>query len=233
MDTVGELFDRMDSWRHFPNYQLERRSDLIFALYLRHVLQQKTGIELLDQIVPEFPVRIGAIDPGASDDRSYKIDYIAISRDGKHAFLVELKTESRSRRKSQDRYLAASQKAGMNSLLVGLIQIFMATDAKRKYLCLMKELEAMGQLRIPREVLEIAEGSSLRGITIAAKGITAISKAKSVRTIYIQPNEDGPDMVSFDEFADVIEQMNDPIATRFARSLREWARIEAGQRSFT
>jgi hypothetical protein len=34
MNPIDALFDRMDTWRHFPNYQLERRADLFFASYL-------------------------------------------------------------------------------------------------------------------------------------------------------------------------------------------------------
>lgn len=34
MKQIDTLFDRMDAWRHFPNYQLERRADIFFALYL-------------------------------------------------------------------------------------------------------------------------------------------------------------------------------------------------------
>ena len=32
MKQIDTLFDRMDAWRHFPNYQLERRADVFFAL---------------------------------------------------------------------------------------------------------------------------------------------------------------------------------------------------------
>lgn len=41
MDRICALFDRMDNWRHLPSYQLERRADLIFSLYLPEVLVAK------------------------------------------------------------------------------------------------------------------------------------------------------------------------------------------------
>jgi len=34
MKQIDTLFDRMDAWRHLPNYQLERRADIFFAMYL-------------------------------------------------------------------------------------------------------------------------------------------------------------------------------------------------------
>lgn len=32
MKQIDTLFKRMDAWRHFPNYQLERRADIFFSL---------------------------------------------------------------------------------------------------------------------------------------------------------------------------------------------------------
>ena len=33
--TICDVFDRLDKWRHFPNYQLERRADIYFAVPAR------------------------------------------------------------------------------------------------------------------------------------------------------------------------------------------------------
>ena len=102
------LFDRMDAWRHLPNYQLERRADLFFSLYLPKVLEEKLGFPVRERLIPEFPVRIGTIYPHIPINKSFKIDYVALSEDGSKAVLVELKTEGMSRRSSQDKYLLAS-----------------------------------------------------------------------------------------------------------------------------
>ena len=79
MKQINTLFDRMDAWRHLPNYQLERRADLFFSLYLPEVLEAKLGFPVADQIVPEFPVRIGTIYPDIPIDKSYKIESRQIS----------------------------------------------------------------------------------------------------------------------------------------------------------
>ena len=79
MQQIDTIFDRMDAWRHLPNYQLERRADLFFSLYLPEVLESKLGYSVAEHIVPEFPVRIGTIYPDIPIDKSYKIDYVALS----------------------------------------------------------------------------------------------------------------------------------------------------------
>ncbi len=231
MNLIDQFFDRMDDWRHLPNYQLERRADLIFSLYLGQVLHFKTKVEISDLFVPEFPVRIGTIYPNIPIDKSYKIDYVALSKGGDVAYLVELKTEGASRRKSQDKYLAASQAAGMTALLEGVLRIFRATKAKRKYFYLLKKLEAMGLLEISTKLEEIMRRKSLRGANEASESVRITSNVSRCEVLYIQPNGDGEQVVSFATLADIIEKNDDPFAKRFAQSLREWAQVKAGRRA--
>lgn len=103
MNYTNILFARMDTWRHLPSYQLERRADLFFSLYLKEALEARLGFAVAERMVPEFPVRIGAIYPHIPIDKSFKIDYVAVSSDGTSAILVELKTEGLSRRDSPGR----------------------------------------------------------------------------------------------------------------------------------
>jgi len=79
MEKIIEVFDKMDMWRHLPNYQLERRADIFFSIYLPEVLESKFGIKINNKLIPEFPVRIGTIYPNIATDKSYKIDYVALS----------------------------------------------------------------------------------------------------------------------------------------------------------
>ena len=231
MSAIDQLFNRMDSWRHLPNYQLERRADLFFSLYLHNVLPRKTGVPVRAELAPEFPVRIGTIYPDKPIDKSYKIDYVAVAESGERAFLIELKTEGDSRRESQDRYLLASKAVGMTALLEGLLKIFRATEAKRKYYCLLAQLEAMGLLRIPEELTEIVRGKSMKGANEASRKILITSKVESCEILYIQPKSDGPHVISFEEFARAIENSEDEFAARFAQSLRDWAQVKAGRRT--
>lgn len=231
MKHIDTLFDRMDAWRHLPNYQLERRADLFFSLYLPEVLEAKLGYPVQDQLVPEFPVRIGAIYPDIPINKSYKIDYFALSGDGDKAILVELKTEGMSRRDNQDKYLLASREAGLPALLEGILDIFRATNAKRKYFCLLEHLESIGLLQIPMQVKDIMSGSSLRGVAKASHQIEITTKASETIIVYVQPNGRGPGIISFEEFRAVVQKHNDPVSRRFAQSLSEWASTRAGRKN--
>ena len=68
MNPITDLFDRLDVWRHFPNYQLERRADIFFALYLPEVLESTLEIAINPLLAPEFTVRIGTIYPDNRDE---------------------------------------------------------------------------------------------------------------------------------------------------------------------
>ena len=230
MQQINTLLGRMDAWRHLPNYQLERRADLFFSLYLPEVLEAKFGFPVGNTIVPEFPVRIGTIYPDIPVDKSYKIDYVAVSADGDKAILVELKTESLSRRDNQDKYLAASRKAGFPALLGGLLDIFRATNSKRKYFALLELLESMGLLRIPTEMKEIMSRSSLVGVTEASRSIEITTSVTDSIIVYVQPNGDGDDIINFSEFRAIVQKHDDAVSTRFAQSLQEWASPKAGRK---
>jgi hypothetical protein len=225
------LFDRLDVWRHFPNYQLERRADIFFSLYLPEVLEAKLGFSVLPELVPEFPVRIGTIYPQIPIDKSYKIDYVALSADSETAILVELKTEIMSRRPEQDEYLLAAQKVGIPSLLDGLLDIFRATNAKRKYFYLLTQLESMGLLFIPKSVKEIRTRPSLYGLNADVPSIKNMAKEKVNKTlvVYVQPHGHASDIISFSEVAEVVRRHDDPVSQRFADSLSKWATIQAGE----
>ena len=230
MDVVAELFGRMDTWRHFPNYQLERRADLFFSLYLPEVLEARLGFPIRPVLIPEFPVRIGTICPGVQTDKSYKIDYVALSVTGDKVVFVELKTEGRSRRPEQDRYLRDARRVGLSCLLQGVLDIFRATNSKRKYFCLLEHLEGMDLLRIPSQMREIMVRPGLQGVNEASRQIQITAHASECQIVYVQPNGAEPDIISFQEFASIVCKHDDAISRRFGKSLCEWARIQAGEK---
>ena len=228
MGPVLELFDRMDAWRHFPNYQLERRADIFFSLYLPEVLEAKLGVPMRAELAPEFPVRIGTIYPDIQTDKSYKIDYLALSATGAESVFVELKTEGASRRESQDKYLVAAQRVGLPALLDGLCAIFRVTNSKRKYFALLQHLDRMGLLQIPVALTAAMADATLQGATAASTGIVVTAPIAEPRIVYVQPKGKGPDVISFQEFADIVATHEDLVSQRFAESMREWARVQAG-----
>jgi hypothetical protein len=229
LNQIDDLFDRMDAWRRLPSYQLERRADLFFSLYLAEAIEARYGFPVNSQILPEFPVRIGAIQPGSGSNQSVKIDYLVLSRGGDTAVLVELKTEGRSRRDEQDRYLQAAQAAGLPALVEGVVDIFRATNAKRKYFYLLEYLESMGLIRMPAQLRDIMSSRDQRGATATLRHIQITAKAAKMLVLYLQPNGSGPDILSFAEFRAVVQKHDDPISRRFVQSLAEWASISAGE----
>ena len=231
MNQIETLFDRMDEWRHLPSYQLERRADLFFSLYLAEVLEAKLGFPIREQIVPEFPVRIGTIYPDIPIHKSFKIDYLAVSVDGATGVFVELKTDGMSRRDSQDKYLTAAKDVGPSALLDGVLEIFRATQAKRKYFHLLQHLEMMGLFRIPERMRQIMSREGLRGAEEASCEIEITTRAAKSTIVYVQPIGEGEDVVSFWDFRGVVLRHQDPVSERFAESLSRWATTTAGGRA--
>jgi hypothetical protein len=233
MKNIDIVFDSLDLWRHFPNYQLERRADIFFSLYLVEAMEHKLNMSIHPVLVPEFPVRIGTIYPNKSTDKSYKIDYVAFSQDINTAIFVELKTDSHSRRSSQDTYLQAAQVKGFNLLLDGLLTIFRSTSSQRKYFCLLRHLAQIGLLHIPEHVFTIMQSSTLQGINNASRDVKITSKIQESQLVYVQPNEsENPNetVITFNEFSKIVARHDDPLSQRFAASLKSWT-VKAGNTS--
>lgn len=233
MDLISRLFDSMDAWRHLPKYQLERRADLFFSLYLPEVLEIKLGFPVNPDLVPEFPVRIGTINPYICSNASKNIDYVAISAASDKVVLVELKTDDRSRNDTQDNYLMAAQQVGFASLLEGVLEIYRATEQKRKYFCLLERLAQLRLLAVPREVCEFMRQENAHGIKEASKKISVTCGTPKCLIVYVQPNGDGAGVISYDDFRAVVAKHDDPVSKRFAQSLKEWANVKAGSKLTT
>jgi len=144
MNPISELFKNMDTARHLPAYQLERRADIFFSIYLPEVLVDKFHTDI-EGIIPEFPVHIGTIAHSGSN-QSFKIDYLAKAKN--KIYFVELKTDVKSKRIDQDTYLEQAKQAGMEKLLDGLRKIYKATRFKKKYHHLLVALENLGLIKL-------------------------------------------------------------------------------------
>ena len=229
MARIEDVFGRLDAWRHLPNYQLERRADIFFSLYLSDALEARLGEPFSPLLIPEFPVRIGTIFPDARSNKSVKIDYLAVSKSGSRAALVELKTDGSSRREEQDRYLVAAREAGLEALLGGTLEIFRATKAKSKYYCLLVELEKLGLLTLPAKLHATMRGGSHVGSVALSRKITVSNAVQRCDVVYVQPTGVGDDVISFADFADVVRGHNDWLSVQFVRSLERWAQVAPGR----
>lgn len=148
-DRINALFDRLDQWRHLPTYQLERRADIFFSLYLKGVLEKELEVDLLDEIIPEFPLKKDLVGPELKKNLSVKVDYVLFSRDLEVAYFVELKTDRRLRSRSQDDDLAHARDKRFRKLLQGVVDIGSASKDSHKYYRLFHDLAQLGFLTLP------------------------------------------------------------------------------------
>lgn len=204
--SIHKLFDLLDSWRHLPAYQLERRADIFFALYLGKIIEQKTDTEI-DYIIPEFPVRVGEIsEKNPHINQSFKIDYLAYAKEAERVFLVELKTDQRSRRDKQDWYLQRTAQVQVKGILEGLKKIYKATHQKVKYNYLLDKIEKIGWISRTEKTFVI------NNINITPE------------ILYLQPlnltNDDA--VISFDDVIAALSITDDELAKRFVISLEKW-----------
>lgn len=213
-NPIDSIFDNLDMWRNFPAYQLERRADIFFSIYLPEILQYRYGYEI-DGVVPEFPIRIGTIVNEKDWNQSFKVDYLAKSNIGKSILLIELKTDGGSRRDRQDWYLERAKQAGMTALLEGVRKIYQATNKKKKYQFLLGKLQEMGLIMLDQ-----------------GGGMTIPRIEYDIQIVYIQPNNpDGQNnIITFQDVAEVIEKHGDELSIRFSKSLLKWAGTIAGER---
>jgi hypothetical protein len=139
---INKLFNLLDEWRKYPNYQLERRADIFFAIHLEALLKSILGVTVR-AIIPEFPIRIGSIYSNIPINKSYKVDYAVFTADNK-VVLVELKTDDGSTREEQDAYYDKSIEVGFPKIMQGLLDISDATEYKSKCKTLIDKLRDIG-----------------------------------------------------------------------------------------
>jgi hypothetical protein len=206
--TINKLFDLLDDWRHLPNYQLERRADIFFAVHLEIIFRKLLGVDV-DLIIPEFPVRLGEISENLPElNKSFKVDYLLYSKSAKKVFLVELKTDLGSLREKQDWYLESAAKIGVSGLIDGLLKIYNATQYKTKYDNLLEKLEA------------------IHWIERTSNSFNNLNCNIEPQIVYIQPlNPDGKqNVITFENIISALSDIGDPLTKRFVESLEKWTR---------
>ena len=111
-NKIEQIFKNLESWRKLPKYQLERRLDIFFSIYLKEIVEVfykeilKEEIQLSEVIIPEFPLK--------KDGSKKKTKVI----------LIELKTDVSSVNDKQIEYLKKSKDIGWNNLHNGIKEIY-------------------------------------------------------------------------------------------------------------
>ena len=229
-NDVDTLFELLDRWRHLPNYQLERRADIFFGLYLPELLANRFG-QPIAGVVPEFPVKRDLIWPSHPTNKSVKVDYVALAEDRRRCYFVELKTDAASRRDTQDHYLERCGELGFTAILDGLISIVKASSAHQKYFHLLSKLAELGCLNLPPELAEFVFPQARRGLREVQDQIeTCVDPGEfELEVVYIQPlspENDSDNVIGFEEMASWLDG-KDEMAQVFAEYLRRWT-VPAG-----
>lgn len=210
MDPLHTLFEHLDRWRSLPAYQLERRADAFFSIYLAEALAEHTGWDVGDTLIPELPIKRDLIWPDKPSFLSVKVDYLAVASD--RVVFVELKTDVGSRRSDQDHYLHVAQTLGMRAVLQGIVEIAGRSKARSKYLALLQGLQELGLVSLP-DGLAPNRWALVSQVTVTCD--------LPIEVVYVQPT--GPDCLDFETLAGIVERHTDPLSQRFAASLRRWA----------
>ena len=241
--TIERVFELLDKWRHLPTYQLERRADIFFALFLPEVLGVRFDMKINPLLVPEFPIK------KEEDNRSTKADYLALqkSEDGgpvKQAFLVELKTDmaslTSSKGQNQRNLLKEAANKGIGKIICGIKEIAMSKSVTKcpqtraKYFHLLHDLKKLDLINIPnidclKKLLPSGKFST-DNYKSYVKNIE-IRKCPKLKVVYIIPegprdakNEGsmhGIHQIPFEEFIKYAKNRG-AIGSRFAKSLECW-----------
>ena len=234
--TIERVFELLDDWRHLPTYQLERRADIFFALFLPEVLGKHFGIDINPILIPEFPIK------NREDNTSKKVDYLALQKspDGKsaqQAFLVELKTDVKSIKRDQISVLEDAACKGINEIIEDLKSIAMSESVKGspqtrgKYFHLFRALEKT-------TLIEIPNGDELEKLLPSGKLKTdlykeyvreiEIKECPRLEIVYILPEKsknfpyNNVRQIYFKEFLEYANNQGGAIGNRFAESLKRW-----------
>ena len=222
---IDSLFKLLDNWRLLPSYRLEPRTDVFFGLFLPQALDRHLvprGVEIDPRLIPEFPLGQNGT------KRSDKADFIALSTDRKHAFLIELKTDMGSLRHLQEDYLERAVKRGMPKILCDVRRMAKASNprSRKKYFQLLRAMGGLGLMTLPQDFEQKARESPRRVVFECIDRIVIASPAPSLSVIHVLPKAiDGKDCIDFETFARVVETRG-RIGKRFAESLRDWTNSE-------
>lgn len=223
--SVNKVFDLLDRWRHFPCYQLERRADIFFAMYLPALMEELLETPLDPIVIPEFPLK------KAFSNQSFKVDYCLVRADRRRVCFLEFKTDSASLNAPQHAYLKLAQESGFRAALDGLVQILGTTQGRRKYLHLCSALADLGFLRITDEGRARLAGARHRLRNGALSVPQPTDEVEAIEVVYLQPRHlsepsltPGVRTFSLGDAARVLRSKfsGDALAQRFAQALDEW-----------
>jgi len=157
--SLEEIFRRLDAWRAFPKYALERRLDIFLTPFLEPYLSQRMEAPVV-LVAPEFPLKRDG------SAQSTNVDYLLHRGGGRPAWVfLELKTDARSLSDEQLATYVAARQRGFQAVVDDIERdILPNTRQREKYRLLLETVRSAGSLA---DAIEIAYLSPERPHTIA------------------------------------------------------------------
>jgi len=223
-EAIEMMLKNLDSWRHLPKYQLERRADLFFGLFINSIVASHLNIDLQEIVIPEFPYK-------NTEDRytTVNFDYVLFSKDTKTVYLLELKTDAGSVDDDQLAYLTAAKAVEFNSILSGIVAVSNKSKHNAKYGCLLKLLADLKVVSKDQESQEHSQKYSVNN-TIEHIQILYLSPQLSGKShekvLAVVGSEDN--IISFTRAAELLEKTGAAVECHFASYLRRWDATAAG-----
>lgn len=139
-EQISKIFKQLNDWKELPKYQLERRADIFFSIFIPKSLEDKFG-GVWNIIVPEFPLLHQYV-KGRKKNReiikrerkpalSNNADYLVSN--GNNLFLLEIKTDKNSIDCKQIKYLRTAVNTLFQELVEDIKLIMTRTIATEKY----------------------------------------------------------------------------------------------------
>ncbi len=218
-DKIEKIFKLLSKWYKYPKYQLERRLDIFFSIYLPEILKER-GIYIdIDDIFPEFPLK-------KENNQSTNADYAIFENkdDEVTLYLVELKTEMNSIGISQTDYYKKAQKKDLIDILGEIIEIQKNSRQWKKYDKLLENIEK--RYNFIKSNFKVAGKKNKWVINDNKSNILG-----NIKIIYIVPNnekdkllkeENNFQVIYFDDIIKLIEnKYKDKLSKEFCSLLKE------------
>ena len=159
--TICDIFDQMDRDRHLAGYPLETRASPFFRQFLHTAFKTCLNITLNSTVIPELPYL-----KNDNDNRSPKVDFFALSKDSKRAFLIELKTDMGSLGHSQTEKLRKASERGTHAILSDLMCMANTNHKpkRQKYFHMLKALEDLKLFKMPPDLEDVMYQPKSEGV---------------------------------------------------------------------
>ncbi len=203
-EAIEKMLVNLDTWRHLPKYQLERRADLFFGLFVRQLIAEHTGDRISPVVIPEFPFKLYD-----GTNHTVNFDYVLFSEDGRRVYILELKTDANSVDGDQLAYLKKAADKGFEEVVSGIAEVRSKTGHKGKYDYLFSLLDQI-KFKEPEIIL-----------------LYLTPKLPPKKEQELQENNF--ELIYFDEAAAILEKTGGSVECLFAVYLRRWNIVRAGR----